>query len=296
MWIDLEQPSEDEVHQVVQEFSISKRIEKEILTPTPSPLVATDAQMTLAVFHFPSHGTEDGDTSSQEVDFIVSDRVIITVRYEVIAPLYHLKKLLEMQELVVGHDSITTDVLLEILFSHLYTSVRDHTNHVATRLEHIEKDMFDGHERTTVRLISNINREFLHIEAALANQEEPLHRLLKALAEHCSFGPTFAERSERIRAERMQVARLITTHRAIAAELRRTNTALLEVQQSEIMKTLTTITVIVLPLELIAFIFSMHLPGTPLEGNPNAFLIIMAFMLGAVGIMVLFFARKRWIF
>ncbi|MBU6388481.1 hypothetical protein KGQ72_01215 [Patescibacteria group bacterium] len=256
VWVDLEQPSEEEIRQVVDEFSISKLIEKEILSPTPTPLVAADAGVTLLILHFPSHGAEDGDTGNQEIDFIVGDRFILTVRYEIIAPLYHLKKLLETQQLIAGKGSaVTTDVLLEVLFAHLYTSVRDHTNHIANRLERVEQDMFDGQERKTVRAISNVNREFLHMEASLANQEEPLGRFLKTLTERGGFDDSFPERAERILAERTQLARLTTTHRAVAAELRETNTALLEARQNEIMKTLTVITFVVeVSILLLAFV------------------------------------------
>lgn len=296
VWIDLEQPTADEIRDIADELQISKRIEKEIIAPTPAPLAAIDANAALLVLHFPAHGSEDGETSNQEIDFIVGNRFIVTVRYEIVAPVYHLKKLLETQELIAGRDSVTTDILLEVLFAHLYTSVRNHTNHIASRLERIEKDMFDGRERTTVRSISNMNREFLHLQAALANQEGPLERFLKALCERGSFGMAFAERTSRILAERTQVARLVETHRAVGAELRETNSALLESRQNEIMKTLTTITVIVFPLELIAVIFAMHLPGTPLVDNPNGFLIVISSMLLLAALMTFFFVKKRWIF
>ncbi len=297
IWVDLEQPSEDEIRQVAREFSISERIETELLSPTPSPLVANDTDAALLVLHFPTQGAVEGETKSQEIDFVVGAHFILTVRYEVIAPLHLLKKILEAQKLVTGQAVvITTDVLFEILFAHLYTAVRDHANHIAGRLVRVEQDMFDGHERTTVRLISNISREFLHLEAALANQEEPLSRFLQTLTARNFFGNSFAERAVRITAERTQVSHLIATNRAVATELRETNSVLLETRQNEIMKTLTIITFLMLPLELIAFVFGMHAPGTPLEQNPNAFWIIMTFMLALVGVMVLFFARKRWIF
>lgn len=296
VWIDLEQPSEDEIRGIADEFSISERIETELLSPTPAPLVAGDAGLALLVLHFPAQGAIDGETKSQEIDFVVSNHFILTVRYEVIAPLHHLKKMLETQKLVSGQASITTDVLLEILFAHLYTSVRDHTNHIASHLVRVEQDMFDGHERTTVRSISSISREFLHLEAALANQEEPLDRFLRTLVQRDFFGNSFVERAARIMAERAQVAHLIRTHRAVATELRETNSVLLETRQNEIMKTLTIITFIMLPLELIAFVFGMHALGTPLEQNPHAFWIIITFMLAIVGVMTIFFALKRWIF
>ncbi|MBI5405485.1 magnesium transporter CorA family protein [Candidatus Kaiserbacteria bacterium] len=295
VWVDLEQPSEDEIRDVIREFSISSSFEKEMLSPTPAALVAGDAGMTLLVLHFPAHG-EDDDTKSQEVDFIVGDRFIVTIRYEVVAPLYHLKKLLEAQTLVEKKNLITTDILLEILFAHLYASVRDHTDHILDKLARVERDMFDGRERTTIRSISNISREFLHMEATLANQEDSLARFLKMLAGRDAFGPAFAERAERVLAQREQAARLVATHRAVAAELRETNSALLGSRQNEIMKTLTTVNFIFLPLGLITWTFAMRTEGTPLIDSPNAFWIVIGIMLGVAALLTAFFARKRWIF
>lgn len=295
VWVDLEQPTSDEIRRIAQEFSISERLEAELQSPTPSPLVASDENAALLVLHFPAQENENGDTKNQEIDFIVGSNFILTVRYEVIVPLHHLKKLLEAEKIVSEHTAISTDVLLETLFAHLFSSVRDHTDHAAASLERIEKNMFAGREKDTVRLISLISREFLHLEAALANQEESLDHFLKTLIERNVFGSSFTARAERIEAERTQMARLIKTHRAIATEIRETNIALLEARQNEIMKTLTVITFIFLPLEFITFVFGMHMPGTPLEQNPDAFLLITTSMFGIAVLLLLFLARKRWL-
>lgn len=296
VWVDLEQPSEEEIRQIAREFYIDERLERELLSPTPLPLVIGDQDMVLLVLHFPTQGDGDGETKSQEVDFIVGEHFVITVRYEIIAPLHHLKKLLEAQQMVVGKAPVTTDVLLEILFAHLYTAMRDHVNHTANTLARVEKDMFDGHERRTVRSVSNVSREFLHVEAMLSNQEESLHNFLTALMECGFFDTSFSSRVQRIFAERVHVARVVKTHREMASELRQTNIALIEARQNEIMKTLTTITVIVFPLELIAVIFAMDLPGAPFREDPHGFYIVIAGMFSLAVLMTFFFAKKRWIF
>ena len=302
VWVDLEQPTEEEIREVMREFSIGERIGRELFSPTPSPLVTIDSTAALLVIHFPAQDAEKGGMENQEIDFIIGEHFIVTLHHQVIAPLYHLKKLLETRELVTGlsiqteNDIITTEVLFEIFFAHLYDSVRDYTNHIASRLSHVEQEMFSGNERKTVRLISDISREFLHLEAALANQEEPLGHFLDALKQSDFFTASFTERAKRILSERSHVSRLITTHRAVATEMRETNIALLEARQNEIMKTLTVVTFIFLPIELVTFVFGMGALGTPLTQNPNAFWIIVSIMLGVGGFMTLILTKKRWLF
>jgi magnesium transporter len=300
VWIDLENPGDEEIREVAAEFGISERIETEILSPTPFPLVGGDEQAALAVLHFPAHtgehvGHNTNDTRTQEVDFIVGRHFIVTVRYEVIAPLHHLRKLLESEELLGKKTGITTDMLLEILFTHLYAAVRDHTNHVSDKLSRVEEDMFDGRERFAVRAISSINREYLHLLAALANQEEPLERFLGTLG-RSYFGSHFAERSARILAERGQVENLVRTHLALATELRETNDALLNATQNSIMKTLTVVNFIFLPLGLVSWIFAMRTEGMPLIEGPNSFWIVMGIMGALAFVLTAFFAKKRWLF
>ncbi|HCR52093.1 TPA: hypothetical protein DIV48_00405 [Candidatus Kaiserbacteria bacterium] len=295
IWIDLEQPSPDEIRQIAEEFSINERMERELLLPTPIPTVVAGDDMLLLVLHFPSQSEKEGETKSQEVDFIVGKNFIITVRYEVVAPLHHLKKLIEAQQLVIGKVPVTTDVLLEVLFAHLYTAMRDHMNHVAGKLSRVEKEMFDGRERTTVGSISSISREFLHMEGVLANQEEALKRFLDAVDRSGFFGHSFAERSLRILAERTHAAGIVETHRAIATEMRETNVALLGARQNEIMKTLTIVNFIFLPLGLISWTFAMRTEGMPLIESPNSFWIVLGLMLGVALLLTTFFIRRRWL-
>lgn len=295
VWVDLEQPSENDIRQIAEEFSIGEHIERELLYPTPIPLVMSGDNMILLVLHFPTHGIDDGETKSQEVDFIVGRNFIITVRYEVVASLHQLKKILETQDIVAERAPITTDILLEVLFAHLYTSVRDHTNHASDSLARVEKEMFNGHERTTVRAISNISREFLHVEASMANQEEPLAHFLNVLEKYEFFDSSFATRAQRIKAERTNVARMVKTHRAVATELRETNLAILGARQNEIMKTLTIVNFILLPLGLISWIFTMRTEGMPIVDSPYAFWIVLAIMFCVAAFLITFFVKRRWL-
>ncbi len=293
-WIDVEHPSPGEIRTIAREFSIGERIETELLSPTPLPLVASDNEHVLLVLHVPSHAGEDQYFKNQEVDFVVGKNFILTVRYEVVAPFHRLRKILETTGMVGDTPELGTDVLLEILFAHLFSSIRDHANHVSGRLERIEHQVREGNEREAVLRISETSREFLHLSSVTRNNEEPLSRFLDALHRRHFFGVGFVERAQRLRAEHEQLSRLIDTHRAIATELRETNDALLSAKQNDVMKKLTVIIFLILPAELTIFIFDMALPGAPLAGNPNAFWIVIGVIVAVVGCLSLFVAHKRW--
>ena len=296
VWVDLEHPTEDEIRAVTREFGVSERLEAELFSPTPSPLVAGDDSVAFLVLHFPTQGAHDGELRDQEVDLIVGSSFIITVRYEVVESVHGLQKVLETEKLISPKHTMTTDVLLEILFAHLYTAMHDHLNHIASNLIAIEREMYGGQEQNAVRSISNVSRALLHMESVLTNQEDALKRHLAALARNGFFGPSFSERSIRILAERAQIERLVRTHRAIATELRETNVALLGARQNAIMKMLTIITVTLMPLELIAVSLAMDVPGVPFRENPYGFQIVLGGMLTISTIMIIFFTKKRWIF
>ncbi len=61
------------------------------------------------------------------------------------------------------------------------------------------------------------------------------------------------------------------------------------------MKTLTVVTFIIFPLSLIAAIFQMNLPGTPLVNDPYAFWIVLGAMLGISSLLGWFTVKRGWL-
>ncbi len=62
---------------------------------------------------------------------------------------------------------------------------------------------------------------------------------------------------------------------------------------NEIMKTLTLISSIILPLTFITSLYGMNVL-LPLQHNPNAFWILMALMIVNAALLVYYFRKKKW--
>ncbi len=293
-WIDLESPTHQELNAVMEEFNINSRIEDEIISPTPYPISITFPDYEYMVLHFPTAGGAEG-TRTQEVDFIVGKHFLITARYEVVESLHSLHRVFEAEELLgVPDKDLSTQVLVEQSLRRLYAAISGEAERLLRALERIEDDIFSGKERATVRSISEVSRILLKFDTVLTRHKEPLTEFLTELQSSNFFGKQFAEYASRIEAEREHAASIVASYRAVASELRITNDSLLSAAQNEIMKQLTIMSFIILPLTLITGVFGMNVETMPIVHTAEAFWVILALMTTLIVLFFGFFKWKRW--
>jgi len=296
-WVDMECPTAEELQSVMAEFSIDTRIEEEITSPTPYPIVVTFPSYVYIILHFPTADAAGG-ARSQEIDFVVGKNFLITARYEVIESLHNLQRVFEAEELIGMKPSESdTSELLERILRRLYGAIRQEAEHTATVLEKIERNIFSGKERASVRQISEANRVLLRFDTALGRHSEALEVFLTELQTPAFFGKRFKTNAAHIRAQRDHVAALVASYKAVAVELRQTNDSLLNTSQNEVMKTLTVMTFITFPPILIAGLFGMNIEADfmPIVHHPLAFTFIFLLMLFCSCLVYLFFKFKKWL-
>jgi len=293
-WIDLEQPSREELRAVMNEFNIGARVEEEVISPTPYPLVLSSSRYVYLVLHFPT-ANPDGGARSQEIDFVVGKKFLITARYEVVEAIHSLHRVFEAEELLdLPMKSPNADVLIERVLRHVYGAIREHAENAARMMERIEDDIFAGKEREMVRAISLTGRVLLRFDTTLTRHAEPLEAFLKDLSKPAFFGKDFELHAMHIQAEHDHTAALVHSYRAVVGELRTTNQSLLSANQNSVIQTLTIMTFAAFPLSVIAGLFGMNNEYLPFIDSPNFFWIILGIMVFAVIVILSFFKYKRW--
>jgi Mg2+ and Co2+ transporter CorA len=250
--VDLEAPAREELHAVMQEFGVEERVEDEIVSPTPYPLVLPSEGYVYLILHFPTTDPKGG-ARNQEIDFIVGKEFLITVRYEVVEPMLALHRVFEAEELLgLPARATHADVLVERILRHMYRAIREQAHETARSTERIEEDIFAGKERKMVRTISLVGRVLLRFDTALARHAVPLKSFLEYLSGSGFFGKRFAIRAAHIQAEHDHTTAIVRTYRAVVAELRSTNDSLLSASQNEVIKRLTAVSFVAIALSLIA--------------------------------------------
>lgn len=293
-WIDLQSPTRKEIQELSAKHKLPALVSNELFSKTRRPKVELGRGFIYLILHFPMlEGTRNIRAFEQEVDFVIKKNVIITTHYETIDSVHKFSKLFEVQSLVDKSDFGThAGFVFFYLIRELYRAVGDQLEEIALELQNIEEEMFAGAERAMVEEISGMHKQLLTFKQSLRLHEEVLASL--ELAGKQFFGDKFTYHLHAIEGEYYKVANQLESQRETLNEMRETNNSLVSIKQNDVMKNLTVMAFIMLPLSLFAELFSMNTQSLPIVGAPGDFWIVIGLM-GVFAALVFFYVKhKKW--
>jgi magnesium transporter len=296
-WIDLENPTREEVRDLIEQFGIDPLVGEELLNQTHRSKVDLHKDYIYLILHFPTQFNPKHTGVKHridEIDFIIGKDFIITTRYSSINALLEFSKIFESDSLLerkhlTKHAGFVFYHMIRNIYKSLYTKVED----IKTTLSVFEEQIFEGHEKAMVFELSKMSRVILYFRESLSQHKE-------ILASFETAGQTLFEKDfqfylRAVTGEYLKVENTIGSAKDYLHELRTTNDSLLSTKQNEIMKTLTVVNFIILPLSLITGLFGMNTDNNPIVGHSFDFWIIVLIMLLLTIISTTIFKRKNWL-
>ncbi len=137
-----------------------------------------------------------------------------------------------------------------------------------------------------------MSHELLNQKRALSTHKEVLESLEQIGVS--LFGESFGNYFRAMSAFHFRVYNHALALSETVTELRSTNDSLLTTRQNEVMKILTIMAFITIPLTLIASIFGMNTHYLPIVGTPGDFWIIVGIMAALALSFIAYFKHKRW--
>ncbi|MEX0924868.1 MAG: CorA family divalent cation transporter [Candidatus Paceibacterota bacterium] len=294
-WIDLHQPTHEELRELMNEIMLSPDIINDLSTPSPRPTTELHGDLLYTAFLFPAfqHTHKEGGTK-QEIDFVLTQNTLITVHYDTIDALHKFGKMVETRSILNNKTSpSTSSSLFFALLKKLYKSVYHEIEYAEDWLDRTEDDIFSGQEREMVTTLSQINRRFLDIRKTIHLHDEQL-RSLKDASHHVDQND-FAHNIDSLLEEYSKIQETIVHDLALVRELQDTNNSLVRTKQNESMQTLTSIAYIALPITLVASIFGMNASNMPIVGAAYDFWFILSIMAVSAAVLFLTFRGKGWL-
>ena len=294
VWVDIENPTSEEVGEIMREFELRPSVAQELLLPTIKPRVELHRNFIYMILHFPALRHAHSEDINQEIDFVIGENFIITTRYDSIDPLNKFSKIFEVNSILdksnIGDHA---GYIFYYMIKEMYQSLANELDSIKDSLKEIENEIFNGKEREMVTTISKVSRDLLNFHHATGAHKHVLKSFESAASGF--FGESFSFYIKDILNEYYKIDNSTSSNIESLHELRETNDSLLTAKQNEITKTLTVMAFIILPLSFISSIYSMNTSFVPLAGGENDFWIVMGIM-AAVGVIIfLVFKGKKWL-
>ena len=243
-WLDLENPTKEEIEEIVRDYGVEAEISADLTSPTARHTVKFADDHVYLVLHFPAlSDIKDDEDVAYELDFILGEKYIITVHYDRVPAIELFSKALSEDSLP---GSISPKNPRYAIFFGLLRTLMSELDHKLSKIDHwvrdIERNMFRGKEKKTIFEISEASRHLIDIRKITAVYPDTFLTLKEEGAE--LFGKKFVTMTvEILNLYKRNRAKLDTLFEAVK-ELRETNASILSTRQNEAMKILTIVVIV----------------------------------------------------
>jgi magnesium transporter len=294
-WVKVERPGTLERGWLEENFDFHALDLEDVLSRNQRPKIDVYDDYLFIVLNFPVFDSAAGRLGAGELDLFVGPGYLVTIPNQPLQPVEYLFERCRSKE-----------ELREQLFSRgsgylLYRIVDDSFDYcfpmlrkIGNKLDALEDDIFEGRSEEVVRDISNVKQEIINFRKVIRPQRPVLHDLEKVKQRYLAPDLDLEIYFDDIVDAHERIWDMLENYKEVVEALAETNESVISHRVNDILRVLTSISVIVLPLTLIASIWGMNV-GVPGKGNDTDFYVIVGAMLLMFVGMVVYFRRRGWL-
>ncbi len=165
---------------------------------------------------------------------------------------------------------------------------------IGNKLDAIEDEIFEGRSEEVVRDISNVKQEIINFRKVIRPQRTVLRDLENLKSRFLAREGDLEIYFDDIGDAHERIWDMLENYKEVVEALDETNESYISHRVNDILRVLTSISVIVLPLTLLASLWGMNV-GVPGEGDKTAFWIVVVAMVALLTGMLGYFRRRGWL-
>jgi len=292
-WIDLENPTPEDISTLIKDYDIQPSWAQELGLPTERAKTDSSDKLFFAALHYPDHPAHDHEYvhNDLEIDYIVGKNFLISAHYEPVDVFLEYAKKFEAESALHKFVVSSGPELFLAINNEMYRGLRKEIEVLGKEIKKIEGLVFQGHEFRMVKEISHLQRRLLDF-----NQSTRAHHIiLHSLQEQApKLFPKIELTNDMIFQRYIRLESVLENWRELIKELRETNDSLLSAKTNDVTKRLTLMAFVTFPLTLVATVLEYHGAPSVFQG-PNSFWVIVAVLVGLFILMQVYFKYKKWI-
>ncbi len=293
-WVNIENTTERETEYLAQNYSFHPLDLDDCLSRIQRPKIDEYKDYLFLVFHFPVYDKEARVTTASQLSVFIGNGYLITLHKGELKPLVKLFKECQIdEESRQEYFSQGPGFLLYRIVDRLVDYCLPMLSKMLDNIEAVEDDIFSDRKRGTVKEISLLRRDIISfrriiwpMRAVVGTLEPKVRRFVKQ-----DIAVYFGDVVDHV--DKMWDA--LDEYKEIIEGLDDTYNSLATNRTNEVMRMLTIIATILLPITVVASIFGMNIPLGPFEESFYSPLFIFLIMIIIIGSMLYFFRRQHWI-
>jgi magnesium transporter len=295
-WINIERPTPLECAWLEEHFDFHALDFEDVLSRNQRPKIDEYPDYLFIVLHFPVFDRTVGRLGTGELDFFVGRDFVVTLPNQPLQPVSYLfercRAKPELREQLFARGSgYLLYRIVDDAFDYCFPMLRK----IGNKLDALEDEIFEGRGEDVVRDISNVKQEIINFRKVIRPQRTVLRDLENA--KQSFLAPAGGELEiyfDDIADSHERIWDMLENYKEVIEGLEDTNEAVISHRLNDVLRVLTVISVVFLPLTLIASIFGMNV-RVPDEGQIAGFWIILGVMVVLVVGMIAFFRRRGWL-
>jgi magnesium transporter len=295
-WLNIEHPSPLECAWLEEHFNFHALDLEDVLSRNQRPKIDEYPDYLFIVLHFPVFDRSVGRLNAGELDIFAGRDFLVTLPNQALQPVNYLFERCrakgELREQLFSRGSgYLLYRIVDDSFDYCFPMLRK----IGNKLDALEDEIFEGRGADVVRDLSNVKQEIINFRKVIRPQRTVLRDLEKA--KQGFLAPPGGELEiyfDDVADSHERIWDMLENYKEVVEGLEDSNESVISHRLNDVLRVLTVISVVFLPLTLIASIFGMnvHVPG---QGSVAAFWIVLGVMLGVLGGMLGYFRRRGWL-
>ena len=294
-WLHFSKPKAADLDYLRNNYKFHPLDIEDCISPAQRPKLDEYQDYLFVILTFPYFSRKERQIIASEVDFFIGPNYLITVTDGNLPP---LNKFFEQcllndayREKYLSDDPAQ---LLYAIVNQLQHYCYPMLTHIGEDIENIERVIFAGYEKRMVKEILIVKRNIVSFRKIMQAHKNVIRKFItkkdKFFIPH-SATVYFSNVLEQTK----DLWDILENLNENINALHNTNESLISFRLNDIMKFLTIISVILLPINLIASIFGMNTPIMPFIHSPYGFWIILGLMGILIFLAVTIFRKKGWL-
>jgi magnesium transporter len=291
LWVDVQGLGDEKLLRGLAElFAIHPLALEDVANVPVRPKTESYDGQLLVITQMP-RSTDDLELSVRQVSFVIGRDYLLTFQEGKEDALEPVRKRLQVQSSLMRKSS--TDYLVYAVLDTIVDAYYPVVESMGTRLEELEERVLAEATPETLRDLNSIKGQLLTLRRAITPQREAVNKLIRDENELVS--QTVRTYLRDTYDHVVQTTEAVENARELVNGLVNTYLTVISNRMNEVMKTLTIVASVFIPLTFMAGIYGMNFEIMPELQKQWAYPALLLLMTLTAGGMVFYFWRKGWI-